>query len=237
MLPPSSAALGAESRQPAESNCCIFCGGRIPLPSASIYNKRKRSLTSIGQFVSTRCQPTPYGHLHFSGVKGEDRVLLCISCVNWQRRACGAGKRKTGAVRKPLLLMDQVALFMMQPGVVPFPDQRCVLRLVMSLRTHGTDWVPKLLLGLMPVPVQTMISMLPDQVEGSVLTALVRVWWDYNGNTVFFSHHLTAKLVRKMVKGVRALDSGGSGPTSGSEPALENALEPALEIVPESATD
>ena len=107
----------------------------------------------------------------------------------------------------------------------------------MSLRTHGTDWVPKLLLGLMPVPVQTMISMLPDQVEGSVLTALVRVWWDYNGNTVFFSHHLTAKLVRKMVKGVRALDSGGSGPTSGSEPALENALEPALEIVPESATD
>jgi hypothetical protein len=225
VLPPSSAVSGAESSQPAESNCCIFCGGRIPLPSGSIYNKRKRSLTSIGQFVSTRCQPTPYGHRHFSNVKGEDRVLLCISCVNWQRRACGPGKRKPGPVRKPLLLMDQVALFMMEPGVLPFPDQRCVLRLVMSLRTPGTDWVPKLLLGLMPVPVQTMISMLPDQVEGSVLTALVRVWWDYNGNTVFFSHHLTAKLVRKMIKGVRTLDSGGSG----LELALENTLESATD--------
>lgn len=97
--------------------------------------------------------------------------------------------------------MDQVTLFMMEPGTVPFPDQRCVLRLVMSLRTPGTDWVPRLLLGLMPVPVQTMISMLPEKVEGSVLTALVRVWWEYNGRTVFFSHHLTAKLVRKMIKG------------------------------------
>jgi hypothetical protein len=151
--------------------------------------------------VSTRCQPTPYGYQHFSSIKGEDRVLLCISCVNWQRRASGACKRKTGTARKPLLLMDQVTLFMMEPGTVPFPDQRCVLRLVMSLRTPGTDWVPRLLLGLMPVPVQTMISMLPEKVEGSVLTALVRVWWEYNGRTVFFSHHLTAKLVRKMIKG------------------------------------
>lgn len=104
--------------------------------------------------------------------------------------------------------MDQVAHFMMEPGTVAFPDQRCVLRLVMSLRNPGGDWVPKLLLGLMPVPVQTMISMLPEQVEGSVLTDIVRVWWDYNGQTVFFSHHLTAKLVRKMIKAhPRAVES------------------------------
>ena len=96
--------------------------------------------------------------------------------------------------------MDQVAQFMLQPGTLLFPDQRCVLRLVTSLRNPGSDWVPKLLLSIMPVPVQTMIGMLPEQVEGSVLTAIVRVWWDYNGRTVFFSHHLTAKLVRRMVK-------------------------------------
>ncbi len=99
--------------------------------------------------------------------------------------------------------MDQVALFMLEPGTIQFPDQRCVLRFVMSLRTVSdgcTDWVPNLLLGLMPVQVQTMIGMLPPQLTENVLNSIVRVWWDYNGQTPFFAHHLTAKLVRKMIK-------------------------------------
>ncbi len=100
--------------------------------------------------------------------------------------------------------MDQIALFMLEPGTIPFPDQRCALRLVMSLKNSvdgSTDWVPKLLLGLMPVQVQTMIGMLPSQPTDGVLNAIVRVWWEYNGRTAFFAHHLTAKLVRKMIKG------------------------------------
>ena len=103
-----------------------------------------------------------------------------------------------------MLLIDQVALFMLEPGTIPFPDQRCALRLVMSLKNslHGsTDWVPNLLLGLMPVQVQTMIGMIPAQPTDGILNAIVRVWWDYNGRTAFFAHHLTAKLVRKMIKG------------------------------------
>ena len=172
---------------------CIFCGGQIP-PSV-VYNKCKRTLTSLSQFVSTRCHPTPYGYQYFSKAKGEDKVLLCISCVNWQRRS--SLRRKSG--KKPLMLMDQVALFMMEPGTTPFPDQRCVLRLVRSLR-NCDHWVPKLLLGLMPVPVQTMIAMLPERLEGSMLNAIVKVWWDYNGKASFLTHHLTAKLVRKMLK-------------------------------------
>ena len=99
--------------------------------------------------------------------------------------------------------MDQVALFMMEPGTTPFPDQRCVLRLVRSLR-NCDHWVPKLLLGLMPVPVQTMIAMLPERLEGSMLNTIVKVWWDYNGKTSFLTHHLTAKLVRKMLKTANA---------------------------------
>jgi hypothetical protein len=168
---------------------CILCGGQI---RSSIYNKRKRSLTSLGEFVLARCKPTPYGYKYFSTVRGEDKVLLCISCVNWQRRT------NLKRPKKPALLMDQVALFMMEPGVTPFPDQRCVLRFVMALKTQ--DRVSKLLLSLMPVPVQTMICMLPERLEEGVMTAIVRVWWDYNGRTVFLSHHLTAKLVRKMLK-------------------------------------
>ena len=193
-----------------ETSCCIFCGGLIQLLSGSVYNKRKRSMKSLGQFVTARCQPTPYGYQYFSTAMGEEKVLLCISCVNWQRRSSGAGRRKTGIARKPMLLMDQVALFMLEPGTTPFPDQRCVLRLVMSLKNVGgnfTDWVPKLLLGLMPVQVQTMIGMLPSQPTESVLNSIIRVWWDYNGRTVYFAHHLTAKLVRRMIKSNRSLDN------------------------------
>ncbi len=114
--------------------------------------------------------------------------------------------------KKPLLLMDQVALFMLEPGTRPFPDQRCVLRLLTSLKdlNRGDDWVPKLLMGLMPVQVQTMIGMLPYppcQADESIFNAIVRVWWDYNGRTVFFSHHLTAKLVRRMLKSSNSVDN------------------------------
>jgi hypothetical protein len=36
--------------------------------------------------------------------------------------------------------------------------------------------------------------------DGSVLNAMVAVWWEFNGRTAFFSHHLTAKLVRRVLK-------------------------------------
>ncbi len=90
---------------------------------------------------------------------------------------------------------------MLQPGTVLFPDQRCVLRLLSAMRDPGEDWVPKLLFGLMPVPVQTMIGMLPANLSvDEVQRAIVRVWWEYNGRTAFFAHHLTAKLVRRCLK-------------------------------------
>lgn len=191
-------------RQQVEGACssCIFCGTRIPCTTNS---KRKRTLGSLAAFVSLRCQPTPYAYQYFSGVRGEQRVLLCISCVNWQRRACGHGKRTHARPKKPLLFLDQFALFMLQPGTVVFPDQRCVLRLLQALKRdkEDNDRVPQLLLGLLPVPVQAMVSLLRhDQLtlpEG-VFNAVVWAWWEYNGQTRFFSHNLTAKLVRRVIK-------------------------------------
>jgi hypothetical protein len=174
----------------------------------TVHNKRKRTLTSLGLFVSLRCQATPYAYQYFSGVRGEGRVLLCISCVNWQRRACGQRNKNNKPWKRPLLFIDQFALFMLKPGTTSFPDQRCVLRLLHALRrAGGRDWVPSLLLSLLPVPVQTMVLSLdltilptPPLPESSVLNAMVRAWWEYNGRTTFFSHHLTAKLVRRMIK-------------------------------------
>jgi hypothetical protein len=204
----------------SETNSCIFCSGSIPLlASGPCYNKRKRTLTSLGQFVAARCQPTPHAFQYFSAVRGEEKVLLCVSCVNWQRRSSGAGRKKLA--RKPLLLVDHVAAFMLQPGTVLFPDQRCVLRLLSAMREPGNDWVPKLLLRLMPVPVQTMISMLPSppcRPDENLQSVVVEIWWEYNGRTVFFAHHLTAKLIRRYLKAVKGPDH--QIPQSAAEPTF-----------------
>ena len=125
-----------------------------------------------------------------------------------------------------MLLMDQVAVFMLQPGIILFPDQRYVLRLLTAMREPGDDWVPKLLLGLMPVPVQTMIGMMPSPPCGpyeSVHSVIVRVWWEYNGRTVFFAHHMTAKLIRKCLK--RSLEQLESTAVSSSPYCAEVDME------------
>jgi hypothetical protein len=195
---------------------CIFCGGRIPT-FAGGYKQRRHSLTSLGQFVAQRCRATPYAYQFFSGVRGEQRVLLCISCVNWQRRCAYQGRKpatKGKAGQRPLLFIDQFVLFMLQPGTIIFPDQRCVLRLLNALRREDGDWVSKLLMGLLPVPVQAMVlsldmASLSPLPEANVLHSMVRAWWEYNGRTVFFAHHLTAKLVRRVIKMERARQGQG----------------------------
>ena len=200
----------------AATTSCILCGVRIAHTAGSSA-KRKRTLSSLGQFVSLRCQPTPYAYQFFSGVSGEDYVLLCISCVNWQRRGAGKSKRVTVRARKrPLLFIDQFTLFMLRPGTVLFPDQRCVLRLLHSLKKGDGERVAQMLLGLLPVPVQAMVLSidlspftLPEGAimgalpEGAVLHTMVLAWWQYNGRTTFFSNHLTAKLVRRVAKAER----------------------------------
>ena len=100
--------------------------------------------------------------------------------------------------KKPYLLLDQFILFMLEPGKTHIPDQRCCLRLVRALRdANPAPW----LFWLLPLPVRVMLEMVsPEEVEGDLLGGLVRVWWEYNGRSVFFAHNMTAKLVRKMVK-------------------------------------
>ena len=174
-------------------------------------NKRCKTLASIRHFVLSRCRPTPYLYQYFANASS-GHVVLCLPCVNWQRRAYGARKRDGG---KPFLLSDHFATFMMEPGRVQFPDQRCILRLVGSLlraRDNTDDECNKaavLMLGSMPVPVQAMVGLLPSDLDVSegaypgnipLLNVLVRAWWEYNGQTPFFAHKATAKLVRRMIK-------------------------------------
>jgi hypothetical protein len=185
---------------------CLLCGGPI-----HDKNGRKRTLTALGHFITNRCKPTPYAYQYLSALSGEQSVTICISCVNWQRRALGQGRRGKAKLGRPLLFLDYFTFLMLQPGTKIFPDQRCVLRLLKVLKQADptqTDPVPALLNSLLPVPVQAMVASIDltsithieGQEEGSVIHAVVRAWWDYNGRPRFFAHHLTAKLVRKILK-------------------------------------
>ena len=190
----------------------------------------------MSEFVVKYCRQTQYIYPYLAALKGDERVPLCIPCVNWQRR-CTLGQKKRCAGKKPLLLMDHFILFMLEPGRVTIPDQRCLHLLVKALMQADN---PPPALALMPVQVQAMVAMLPafwgktkpslaysnssaspDVVAAKsghagtgqtqpqppdLLHLLVRVWWEYHGRTVFFAHNITPKLVRKMFK-----DCGDSG--------------------------
>ena len=147
--------------------------------------------------MQARCQPTPYAFRWMAELGETGRAVVCIPCVNWQRRCAGRqGKRVH-------LLLDQLILFLLEPGRTPMPDQRCALRLIKSLRAGGDDWVVHSLRILTPLPVLVIVDGLreEDLKAGALPDALVRAWWAYNGETVFFAHHQTAKLVRRAVKG------------------------------------
>jgi hypothetical protein len=104
-----------------------------------------------------------------------------------------------------MLLLDHFVAFMLEPGKTLVPDQRCGLRLVKALLaeldSRGAGDRVGSVLAMMPVQVQVMVSSLPRDICGdTLLPQLVKAWWEFNGRSVFFSHHLTAKLVRKMIK-------------------------------------
>jgi hypothetical protein len=169
--------------------------------------KRCKTPASIREFVKEYCRPTAFIYPVFAELRGDQRVPLCIACVNWQRR-CSKGQRKRCNGKKPMLLMDHFVAFMLEPGKTIVPDQRCTLRLVKALLAaldgskspeagleEPRGWT------LMPVQVQAMVARLPRNITSeTLLPQLVKAWWEFNGKTVFFAHHLTAKLVRKMIK-------------------------------------
>lgn len=180
---------------------CLFCGTVIPENDT---RKRCKTPASIREFVTDYCRPTCIVYPILANLQGERRLPLCIACVNWQRR-CGQGQRKRCNGKKPMLLLDHFVMFMLEPGKTIVPDQRCGLRLVKALLAdldaRKTGAPTSGVLELMPVQVQIMVSSLPKDICGdTLLPQLVKAWWEFNGRSLFFSHHLTAKLVRKMIK-------------------------------------
>jgi hypothetical protein len=164
---------------------CALCGMELVL------GVRKRFFNvAQGQiFVQERCKPTPflYAFLVGGGLR-DGKQYLCIPCVNWKRRAEHGTLRRT---KQPILQLDQMILFLMQPGRFQEPDHRCMERLVMAVRQPGN-----LYRHIFPIPVKTIV----DAINGDTYLHCVVAWWKYNGNTEFFSSAQEAKRVRGAVK-------------------------------------
>lgn len=107
---------------------CTFCGINL------LGMKRRLFCPTEGRaFIEKRCKATPFLHAHLlaSLLSASGRQVLCIPCVNWKRRA------ERGTLRRqavPMLQLDQLLLFLMQPGKHQEPDLRCMERLIKAVR-------------------------------------------------------------------------------------------------------
>lgn len=165
---------------------CSFCG-------INLSNGLKRRLYSPipgRKFILQRCKATPFLYpLLTTGTIDPDRKQhLCIPCVNWKRRAEHGRLKRT---RQPMLQLDQMILFLLQPGRFQEPDHRCMERLVVAVRQPDN-----MFRSIFPAPVQRITL----DIAGDTYQHCVAAWWLYNGRTEFFFSPQEAKRVRSAVK-------------------------------------
>lgn len=172
------------------STHCAFCG-------INLQYGLKRRLFNADQghrFVLQRCKETPFVYPVLtrppipSDGESSGKQYLCIPCVNWKRRAEHGRLKRT---RQPMLQLDQMILFLLQPGRFQEPDHRCMERLVVAVRQPDN-----LYRGIFPAPVQRIIQ----DISGNTYQHCVAAWWVFNGKTEFFSSPQEAKRVRSAVK-------------------------------------
>ena len=230
---------------PSNWDNCIFCGAVTCENGESVEGgKRTKTKAEVADFVRSWCKPTPFLYQALSNLSGKEKMDICIPCVNWYRR-CSQGMKKRNGGGNQLLRVDHLILYMIEPGKVLKPDQRCLWRLMKTLKSAEKQGKTLAWYEVVPLPVQTMLSRVssdkildyvpfvdkdvPELLKRSmkdgkvVFDELIRVWWEYNGRPKFFSHQETAKLVRKYVKDYEdpVSSSSGSGAAFG-EPGFDD---------------
>lgn len=143
-----------------------------------------------GRFVRDLCKPSPFVHAFLSSQnpQGDEKRYLCIPCVNWKRRIVEGSRRRFG---RPMLQLDRMILFLMQPGRHQEPDMRCMVRLVKAIRQPSNPYLP-----LFPSPVRWMVA----RIRGDSFRDCVMAWWEYNGRTEFFASPQEGRRVRTALK-------------------------------------
>lgn len=166
---------------------CVLCG--IQLDGM----KRRLFCPVEGvRFVQECCRETPFLQAYLSS-RGDWRhagaEYMCIPCVNWKRRVLQGGRRRG---KKPLLQLDRMILFLMQPGMQQEPDMRCMERLIRAIRQPDNPYVSH----VFPTPVRWIVG----RITGDTFHACIAAWWEYNGRTEFFASAREARRVRCALK-------------------------------------
>ena len=172
----------------AQKNHCTLCGIRL-----AGMKRRLFCVADGGNFIVKRCKVGPFLYPVLANSSpaeelGDANKYLCIPCVNWKRRAERGRLRRTA---QPMLQLDQLLLYLMQPGRFHEPDHRCMTRLIVAVRQPDNIYR-----HIFPAPVQWIIQ----NIEGNTYPHCVAAWWKYNERTEFFSYPQEAKRVRCAVK-------------------------------------
>lgn len=175
---------------------CCLCGIQFD----AHMKRRLQDREELPRFVSARCKPSPFLYQRLCGEEGlchllgKTQLYICIPCVNWKRRVETKSLRRT---RLPRLQLDQLAYFLVQPGVHPEPDHRCMERLLVAARQAGNP-----LTVVFPTPACSILRGVTD----NTYTACVTAWWNYNGRTEFFASSQESRRARGVFK--RLMDTG-----------------------------
>lgn len=165
-------------------NHCALCG--IDLHGL---RRRFQGLHDLRAFVRSKCRATPFAYTLLASVESKQRHPVCIPCINWKRRVCSQGGMKRCQI--PCMQLDQLMLFMMQPGDSPEPDNRCMPRLFQALRDERNPYQQ-----MIPLPVVWMLAHMKED----SYTHAVAAWWEYNRRTQFFRTAGEARRVRTAIK-------------------------------------
>lgn len=164
---------------------CSFCGINLTCKKRRLFCPKEGL-----KFVLDRCKSSPFLYdqllkrLPFQSKK----QALCIPCVNWKRRAQQGRLKRTNS---PMLQLDQMILFLLQPGKHQEPDLRCMERLVAAVRQPDNPYRT-----IFPLPVQTICL----AIRGNTYLHCVAAWWEYNGRSNFFASAQEARRVRCALK-------------------------------------
>ncbi len=165
---------------------CALCGIHL------VDLKRRLFCPAEGSaFIQSKCKPSPFLFRFLTQAQSctaDQSRYLCIPCVNWKRRAEKGGLRRAAM---PMLQMDQMILYLMQPGKHQEPDRRCMERLVKAVRQVSNPYR-----SIFPLPVQQVVH----RIRGDTYRHCVLAWWEYNGRTEFFASAQEARRVRCALK-------------------------------------
>ena len=88
-------------------------------------------------------------------------------------------------------MISSIILFALAPGYFPEPDHRCferLARIALDPANAFASVIPESVRGILG----SIVGLRPESMPPSLITA----WWEHNGNTSFFRHPETARVVR-----------------------------------------